>query len=537
MYKEKIEQEKHYLQAIKVAMRSVFEVGGKGPNEKQMKKQQDLFGKLVLNEKDDKKFKKIWKLYYEKITKNLGKLKNKFIVGNEISEIKKTLESDTRKFTYKQIDDIMSIITKDINLKDVINSLSSEYKKTLGNIKMYENFERTEKERQQSEVKQPHTSSPKKTQEDIALENKKARLKAEEEEMRRISNCLLEGPKKSNLIELMQGKDKMIDDMKYLYGLALDILIIMEADQRVNIKNIEHGKDARIWNAYFGYAYDKSKLEKILKAYDVNSIDSLIDKYEKIRSVYYKKYKNLSSEKKAKYDISKFKVYDISSVLEKGNGVLVSALKNENLDFPPTKEMLVSLINNRIMCGHNYKLVEPQKREDVITGKPQDYNEYDNIKKYYKNLTKNMSMEQIVNLYKRVNRDIREQFKYSLSEEIDFDSYYAIMQKLFCEIIFEREEKKYSDSKQYDEALEKISNKYLKEDLKFSIYGHDKLNEDETKKRQEEITKSYVKYRAELTARGEKNYLSFSEFAKKKYSLENVTEPLDLENMIKRTLK
>ena len=96
---------------------------------------------------------------------------------------------------------------------------------------------------------------------------------------------------------------------------------------------------------------------------------------------------------------------------------------------------------------------------------------------------------------------------------------------------------KYSDIKQHDKALAKIAEEYLKEELKYSIYGYDTLTEEEQQKRQTTIEREYVKYRAELTSQGKKEHLNFREFAAQKYNITNVTEPQNIEECVKEEIR
>lgn len=541
MYDKEISESKKYLSAVVVAMNKLLALASQGKNKKSMQRQQKIFEQLRYKSGEEK-FYKFWQSYSKKTTKNLSKLKNRY-EHVDVSKVEDALRKDSRDFELKQISKIVGILSHTHDLKDSITALSREYNETLKEIENYKRRNRLEQEREQQrqrelEERRREYSKPKLTEEQIRQQRRDEERERDQRRIDENSSVLLEGPKKRGLISAIQGKDEMLKDMEYLYGLAMDILIIMESDQHVDINNTQHGNDARIWNAYFESIYDKKeKTQMILNSYGVNNVDSLLNKYEKTRNLYYKKFLKLSNEKKEKYDISKFDTYDISSSLERGSVsiTLLSVLKNENLKFPPSKEKLIQMINSRIMNGRYYKLASPDAREETITGRPNSYKEYDEVKKYYRNLTKNMSIEEVVSLYKRVAYDINERFQYLTSGEINYKGYYAVTQRLFCEIIFDKKEMKFTDTKQEDKALAEIADKYLKEETKYSIYGHDKVTEEEQQKRQMTIEKEYVRYLANL--KNKKDKISFRDFAKQKYDITNVVEPQNIEERVKEEIR
>lgn len=526
---------KKYLSAIEVAMNKLLESVNLEKNQQVIKDQKKIFKNLNMASSEEN-FYKYWKKYLEKTSKNLKKLKSPHVFF-DISKIEFALEKEFRKFDNKQIDKIINILEGNrLNFKDAIMALSNEYNATLRAIETYRQNEEQRAKTVELEKQKKENAVPVLTEEQIDKKRKQEKDERVQQKIEKNSSVLLAGPKSGGLISTLQGKDDMLKDMKYLYGLAFDLLMLMESNQQVNIKNCKYGKEARVWDAYFDTINNKeNKVQILLNSYGVNNIDALLDKYEKIRKLYYKKFMKLSIEKRDKYDISNFESIDISSSLEDTliSGTLLASLQNEKLTFPPSKEKLIELINIRIMNGNGYKLVTPENREEIVTGRPLYIREYDDAKNYYKNLTKNMTIEETAQLYKRVIMDIGLQFQYSTSEEVDFPGYYAVMQRLFCEIIFDKKDMKYSDIKQRDEAMVKIAKEFLDEELKYSSYATDEISNEEKQKRQNTVEREYVKYRARLTSEGKKEHLSFNEFAKQKYSLENMEEPLKLEDMIK----
>ena len=88
-----------------------------------------------------------------------------------------------------------------------------------------------------------------------------------------------------------------------------------------------------------------------------------------------------------------------------------------------------------------------------------------------------------------------------------------------------------------EQERKEIAETILKENLEFSIYGSDKVTEEEQQKRQLTVQEEYVRYRTQMTKEGKKEYLSFKEFANQKYNITNVIEPQDIEKMIKEEVK
>lgn len=538
-YNAEIRENRELLAAITVAMNQLIKMSSAGKDGKVVNKQRAMFEKLRQAVYTDK-FNKKYSAYEKNSYKNLQNLKSKY-PELDLSKVRDVLQSNSRRFNYDIINKVMDILERNHSLDQKMIVLSQRYKDCINKIKHLEEMIEFEKQRQankEQEVAKKETEPRKKTEsswEEIEEHRKNKKI----QEIGENADVLLRGPKKGGLISSLQGKDMLFKDMEYLYGLAIDILYLMNKDQRVNQKETAYGKEARVWNAGFETisSFDE-KYQAILSSYGVSSIEALLNKYDKIRNTYYKKFSKLSKDNKAKYAIENFHTFDISSGLSGGivGDSVLNALKNEKLEFPPSKDMLISYMNKRILNGKNYDIVSP-KNEEVITAAPQDYQEYDKKRKYYKNLTKNMTEEQIVMLYHHVVQSMYDGFKYSELDENTKAGYYAVMQKLFCEVIFEKRGMKFSDSKQHDTALDKIAKEVLKEDLKFSIYGHNNVNEDEKTKRQSTIQKEYIKYRAQLTAEGKKEFMSFREFVQQKYALSYVEEPENLNELIEEEIK
>lgn len=170
--------------------------------------------------------------------------------------------------------------------------------------------------------------------------------------------------------------------------------------------------------------------------------------------------------------------------------------------------------------------------------------------KYYNNLTKNMTLEEIIKLYERIKYTINmyehnsEDIQYSTQEKKDFwykakEAKLGQIQKIFCQVIYEKLGMKFLDKKQYDTAILEISRKYLKENLKFSIYGYDKVSEEQNRKRYNTIYKEYIRYRAQLVIDKKKSHMSFQEFVEQRYGLKdvNVSDLVNLEQDINEEIK
>ena len=74
------------------------------------------------------------------------------------------------------------------------------------------------------------------------------------------------------------------------------------------------------------------------------------------------------------------------------------------------------------------------------------------------------------------------------------------------------------------------------EELKYKSNSVE-VTEELIQKRTNTVEKEYVKYRVQMNLEGNKEFLSFRDFAKKKYELENVVEPENLDEIIKEEIK
>ncbi len=528
---------RNYMDAISIAINKLLEINSIGSKKSNMRKQMKLFEKLRNTSRDYNKFLKQFKKYKKSTEKNLKKVSRGYFSSSKIRdflESKKSIKGDI-------ISKVMANFTVSDDLFIIIDNLSKEYKVTLNKIQdLKKSIEDdkidAQKREQELQKRMEEYNKPKPTIEELEKQRKKEELDEYNKTIEYNSGKLLDGPKNASLIDMINGKDVNVRTMGYLYGLAADIILLMSMDQRVNIKNEQHGDNARIWNADFHVLVPKEARTQLLSKYGVTSIDGLLNKYEQIRKKFYKKYSKLSNEKQQKYSIENFDEMEIESSLVKGifSGNLFYAMKNENFKFPPSKEKLIEMINSRIMNGKNYELVAP-KREEVITAEPEDYQRYNNVKQYYKNLTKNMTIEEVSELYKHVVMDMHEGFRYSSLDPQNIKAYYAVMQKLFCEVIFDKKGKEFLDPKQQDQAIKEIAETILKEQLDFSIYGSDKVTEEEQEKRDSIMMKEYSKYRAGM--KNKKDTLSYNEFCKQKYGIINGFEPKNMEEMIEEEIK
>lgn len=537
-YNEEIKQKRELMSAVAIAMNELFKLSAKGTDRKVVEKQKKMFDKLRQNSHNDK-FNKKWNKYEDASFKNLQKLKNRY-VDIDLSQIEKKLKDDYRRFNYYVIESVMGILKRNYTLNQKIEFLSSQYEECLTRINTLKEMIVEENTKQAQKEPEEYKKIQEERKQKLTEEQLDEKRESEKiEKINESAEVLLKGPNKGSFISVLQGEDKMFDDMEYLYGLSIDILILMNLDQNVDLKIVRYGDEANVWNAYMEYIYIKeTKVEALFKSYGVSNVDGLLNKYETIRKSYYKKYSKLSNEKKLKYGLENFRFYEINSSLSNGavSSTLLHALKNEKLNFPPSKDKLISLINGRIMNGKNYHVVSPRE-DEKITVEPENISEYHKVVRYYKKLTKNMSIEEVSRLYNRVVNDLHDRFKYSDLGGKTIVSYSAIVQKIFCEIIFDKKNMKFSDIKQHDHALNQIAKEYLKEDLKYSINGYDNVNEEEKKERKETIQKEYIKYRAKMTLDGKKDFLSFTDFVQQKYALNHVEEPKNLKEKITKEIK
>ena len=104
------------------------------------------------------------------------------------------------------------------------------------------------------------------------------------------------------------------------------------------------------------------------------------------------------------------------------------------------------------------------------------------------------------------------------------EEYYVIIQKMFCELIMEKQGKKILDSKQYKEELMKIAQDVLNETVKFSVFNYNNVTKEEQEKRKQTIYAEYIKYLA--FEQNKEKAMKFSEFAQVRYGFFN---PNDLE--------
>lgn len=518
-YQEQIVEAQKYINLISATMKEFLKVSTvtvNSKNKKNIEKQKKLFEKFNSG-LDYKKY----------ITETNNNIKNEYdyLENNKINQIEEILKNDVRKFDSKLINDLMNKL-KNGSIKENVMFLSQEYNNALEEKRRYEKLK----------------NLPEKTTEDQE-KNKESSNNNTQQELNKYNDSidqpsvLLAGPKNISLINRLTGKDTNIKNIGYLYGLAGDILNLMQLEQMVKV-DVESNVDRKkIFNVAFPYIMNEKK-EQIFRKYEVNSLDELLDKYEKIRTLYYKQYNKLSIDNKQKYEISKFDSVDIETSL--GDHYidygLLNAFKNEKFKFPPSKDKMISLINERIMNGKNFKVVTP-RLEDNVTIEPESYDEYNKVFGYYKNLTKNMSVEEVTIFYKKVKEDMYKSFNSYINKDMKIhlkQSYFLIMQQLFCEIIFNKKNMKYIDQTQYKNDLNKILEEILKDDL--NIVSNHTIKTENQQEKNNTMASEYIKYRVRMNIE-KKEHISFNQFCEMKYGLENQQSEVEIEKMVEEELK
>lgn len=525
MYQEELEKQKRFLKIIQKTMEELNRIYGNSKNSKKIEEQLNSFYIYLQSEKT-----RDIDIYNKQTRKNISKIDDKvsYQITSQIESVLKDFDND---FTYEEINTMLAIISRQNTLSSVINNLSNYYISTINKINQ---IERT--------IEQLNEKTELEEQEDVyskeELENIEAKKHKETEEISQTSNlqwnnpiieananAIINGPKQKSFLDKIQGKDLDINDMQYLYGLAMDILVLMEYDQQVSVHNISTENKQLIEDASFPYVTElSSKSQQIYSKYGVTTIEGLIAKYGNIRNAYFNNFSKLKTTQQTNYEFSKFNLNGIKFSLDNYAEYtdLYNAIQNENFKFPPSSEELKSLINRRILNGKNFELIEPRPTENIAEAEPLSYEEHTRVQHYYRNLVKNMNEQEIAKLYSRVVNDLKSRQSYLDQNEKVIEEYYVIIQKMFCELLIEKQGKKFLDPKQHKEELMKIAQQILNEQVKFTVYGHDQATIEEHQERKQTIYSEYIKYLA--SQENKQTAMKFSEYAQSKYGLENSAE-------------
>lgn len=512
---------RHYLEALSIIYQMIL----KSENNKYLKSQLKNFTNNLLNKRNVDKYIKVSEKSLAKLINKSGSLR----FSGKISEIVNILDSQGLG-SYKN--DILKLLdsgrTRPLSFEELIKKIEKEY------IKYFNELE--------------------KNKEDIENLKKRVTVKQESEEQKK------EEPQKNkeSKYELIDGKnydeyfDLLLENpekMDYntianLFALAGDLLSIMALDQFVSGADSFHEpyKDKVVPTLYKWELSNPQNVDKIFNNFQVQNVEELLDEYEKVREYYFKVYNRLSQNKKSGYSAQELKfakrISATSTSYVFSSNVGFEVLLEHNFTFPPSKEELIKLMNKRIMNSTSYNKFCKEDSKYTNNTKYTNLELIERGVKYYNNLTKNMTLEETIKLYERIKYTIHmneQKPQYSTQEAAEIwyknnEAKLVQIQKIFCQVIFEKLGMKFVDQKQYDTAILEISKQYLKEDLKFSIYGHDKVSEEQHQKRYNTIYKEYVRYRAQLVSEKKKEHMSFQQFVEQKYGLKNIST-FDLENI------
>lgn len=508
MYKQDIAEEREYLFYLAQVYRLFLFKSEKPENKKIVNKQRKIFLQLEKNKINISKYKK-------KTEKNFK--------NNEIFFTSRNFDIDVREEVIKNlrcVDECKKFLTEEEviqisshhSLESAIEYFGNQYISTKNHIQIIK--EEIEEERKNHAQEFLDKFSYEDTYENIDIINSKEK------------SSVIPFAKKISIIDRLRGKDVNVKNMGLLYGLAFDIFMIMSQDQRVDVKRE---------NDFFKFinieVYSSSdNLNNILKKYNVNSVENLLNLYEKVRTSYFEQYSKLSDEMKKAYKITNLDEVKIYMEHSFSSYQVIEAATNEGFVFPPSKQELIHLVNDRIFNGTGFEYVEPKKSEYGVTA-PKNSESYYNVYKYYKNLTKNMSIEEITLLYVFVFSE-KEKLIYKTTDEdekVYWKSVIGLMQKLFAEVIMDKKGIEFVDIKQKEEVLAEIVKTILEQDLKFSSFTKAQLDTVSKEERHQKIYSEYVKYLA--TQKNKKKAMKFSEFIRTKYALSKDEETIIIEEI------
>lgn len=273
---------------------------------------------------------------------------------------------------------------------------------------------------------QKNTYQKPKTQEEMELE----KLQEIETKFEKANEKLSNGPKK----KLLFGKDKAYKDMEYLYGLSLDILVLLESERTVLIEHKKY-EEKNIYNLddYSNGVLKSTYVDAIYKKYGVKNLDELIRKYDTIRQKYYKHYEKLNDKEKRKYSLTNSDFPFFKSGL--ASQQLSERMKNKNYSFPPTSAEMISIINTRILNFSNLK-----EGVATYTGKEInsiDYDRYRQAEKYYRNLCSRLDIEQVYKLFERKTSQMYLEHSYGRLDDFLVVENEQI-NKIFCAIVLDK---------------------------------------------------------------------------------------------------
>ncbi|MDO4962479.1 MAG: hypothetical protein Q4E75_00020 [bacterium] len=521
-YNDKIKESKKHLSDLNFIYKKIVDLVKlkDSKNKKNYEKQNALFYKYIENDRTHNTGK-----YNKKTSSNLKNSKY-YIQSDFIDELRSNLE----KFKLQYSPILEGLEHKTIN--EALSKITSEYNSTLSNISSYENMMKNDAKRKAEQSENLKIQERKKMEEANKPTYEKQELIDLQGEIESKADRLMAGPKRRSIMDSLSGIDKNINDMEYLYGFSIDILLLMEKDQHVEISNIDYD-NPKFNNVYLGNNSNQTFIrDTIFKKYGVSNIDGLLKKYSQIRENYFKRFEKLSASQKEKYSIENVGMtkssFNDGSIVEK-------VFKTEKFGFPTTTDKMIDMVNSRILNGSSYDYVYPRV-EDKKALFDFDYKEYDDVYNYYSNLIKNMNIEQVKQLYKKVYNDIVDRSIYgdkTIQNELDQEL--AIIQKMFCELIFNKLDKKYADVKQEDKVLIDIAKNYLNEDIKFPTQEKKEVSEKEKKERERTVAEEYIIYLSSLDDKSKA--MNYNEFTKEKYGLNNLEIPEEYEEKIKKGVR
>ena len=528
---EELKKKKNYNNALSLAHDFLTtELAAKANNSKSQKiykEQEQIFRRYLSSERerDIKKFNK-------KSAANLSKEKspitnlNGTIVQNIEKKLIAAVERPGSNISMNDVEKIVEMIRRN-NSKDALNYITSQYKDTLNMINSINKSIENQKQESAKAAQMPVDDKPKLTieqEENLIYQN---RLDTN-------FNKLANGPKKNGLLNRLRGKDDNYKDMSYLYGLSEDIFALMMADQHVNPRRDMSDKVNLQTTENYHPSNMEEKTQKLFEKYGVNSVEGLMNKYENIRNKYYEEYKKLNPEQKKKYSIND----NSNTILDSSIAQLDFEMRNEGFAFPPSKDEMISIMNRRIINSEKFRLIPPSADKEAQLGEPDDLKEYENIKDKYKNLTKNMNLDEMKELYDAVNREISN--KERLGE--DLYAHRVVMQKMFCELVFSKKHLEFTTMDEYNAQLGEISKAVLQEQPKFPTHKYkgdvDEATRQIENKKEEQQARDSIKEQEQKQAydHQKQEYDKKNGLIKTVHTLTNQKETV-IEQMVEEELK
>lgn len=342
------------------------------------------------------------------------------------------------------------------------------------------------------------------------------KIKKVEDKIDKVADKIIDGPKANSLF----GKDNNVDSIDPLYTFSIDVLTLMMLDQEIEHPSEKTGEFNIVSISNPHSLQGENIKKKIFERYGVNGVDQLLNKYSKIRDAYYQKYSKLNDENKKRYAFETRA--GIHGTFDRESVSL--AFDAEKFEFPPSKDKLIDMMNKRILSADRYNEYPFPKDNDG--SEPRNYEEYKRVKDYFTKLSKNMNLQQMIALYNNAKYSLEDMYSYFSPNQKEFkykELREDLLQKMFLEMIFERQGKKIADNIQLQQVYEKMAKEYFDEDLRFALTYKNELTEEDKKERANKVFEEFQKYEEHCKATKQEP-MSLAEFAREKYGISNIKD-------------